>query len=731
MLSLTNHAVQRGHQRPAEPLKHQSKRARRAALTLNQLDDGLLSKILGYLSHSQQQPLQTVCKAFSKAIWKQRKIAEDIDFYWNDCTFPCVEKGSYCLSKATFAMVDLFAKHSPTQNMGDFIQQCHSFGSITRMSAAFHAFAHNEIAHALRKYQNFLTSSAPELLILPEWAIANSWRFQPLTAGGGERLVYALMKLREIGMGDPLAYTHFAEAAYQAIEHQATCVSDLAMQLLGPNGHIYHFKQFALASAEKGDYKALDRYYSAGFAVGQDSNPPYNVLPPVLFALAKAHTDPKRAEALYERALQGYKQKAPASHLIYAARCKMQLNKHLEAEPLLNRSIKLLGHNTPPQLLLSTARLQLSIQHHSQAQDVINRFVATNELSFCSAKQWAEAGFIASKLANWEQAALLYKKAVSAFEDNAPLAVLEQASTAFAQVQDYVSILDLYKTVERDPKHLLASTLLVNTACALFVSQQPERAAAVYEQAIASFGSNVKTLHLLRAAKLHVHLENWHKATFLLNHYYQRQRPQAEQPSIANLLIIALSNLKMGNWGKAAEHYNHVLTLDPQVSVEVLYCAFIANREAENYRETGLLLERFKNCYVENAIPIPLALIADEARLKLKLEEFAAAALLYEQILLLERAIAPTLLADAALAHYRSGNLPRAEHLYACAEKAFGALIPQKVLEQAAQVSYTQQHWRRAHTLFSKLSAACNGLPEHLVIPALHSLRQYEALNKQ
>lgn len=716
----TNHTqeIAQLHKRPAEPSPLSPLPAKRRAPTpqpLPQLTVDLLAKIFAHLSHSQQRPLQTVCKDFSKGIWKQRKIEEDIDFYWNDCTFPCKEKGSYCLTKATFAFTELIVKHDYRQPVADFKLRCQSFLEIAETSPSFLAFSLQEIALVLKKYGDPLADAGLDC--------AHSWCFYPATAGGGEMLVYALMKLREVKKGVAQSYPGFVSATYQAIAHNATCVSYLAMRLLGQHSNPYYFKQFAFASAERGDYKALDQYYTR-YSIGKDNKPPHNQLPPVLFILAKEQSDPKCAEDLYERALQGYRHKIPPGHLAQIARCKIALGKHLEAEQLFNKSLSLLGDNAPPSLLLEAAQLELMLSHNFQAQVLINRFIAAN-CYFDSAEAWAKAGAIALQLSNWEQAALLYKRALLGFKNKAPLTVIEQASTAFTQAGDYPSILLLYESVKNKPKRVLSPKLLIHTAYALLYYKDVQGAAALCDQAIAAYGPQIKEHDLLKVGKLLLALEKWDNAALYLNHYHQLHISKAEPITQDDLLHIAISNLKTKNWGKAAELYNQIIALHPQAPISMIQDALLANRHAENYHEMGTLLERLNTYYLENALPIPLTLMADIAHVKLKLEDYPTAAGLYEQILaMVAGEAAPILLADAALAHQKTANLQRAEQLYDQALAAFGDNVPLDILERAALVYYERENWPQASALFEKIQATLSGMPEHLIFLALHSFAQ-------
>lgn len=625
------------------------------------LDGSFLLKIFNYLDSRQQLRVQAVCKAFAEVLeenWKQLKKDEDIDFYWAEAVSVYPEKSSYCLSKALFALVDVISAFQPQK----FEMQTQQFDGIASSSAAFAALLQQERIRALYKLISQMGPSIPNTqdasLAKPKQPEANlllsspdeqfpykqggsplsapMWSARSATAGGGELLVDALMKM--LAMKTDELTPQVKNAISLAMEKKATCVSYFAMQLLNWSADPGYFKALALAAANVGDYKALEKYYSANMPItGNDSERRMH-LPPTLFAIAqeKAQTSLIEAEKLYERTLAGYQHKVPIAYVATVAQCKMSLKKEQEAKQILSRKIV--------KLINPSSR---SFEH------------------------WGLAGNIALQLKDIKRAAFFYKQAIAAYQCEAAFPPFEKvspifdtASKVFAYLGDWQSILTMYKLVLSKYEKVPIPTqhFFANTALAYIKLNDLHKAASLYEQ----INHNVDTDHLGMAARINQRLGRWEKSALLFDKYHRQQKAKGKTLTQSDLEGMIYTNTQISNWAKVAEVYNQLFT-----------------------------------AYKVNAKPIPRNSLLEIANVEAHLNRHAKAVELYEQAFSMSDEDIPiAYVARAALANHKANNLKRAGELFEQLSSTYYEKLPLDVVEGAASFYFEQEDWRKARDLF-------------------------------
>ncbi len=184
----------------------------------------------------------------------------------------------------------------------------------------------------------------------------------------GDLLLKGLSYLSEHAVGqenENAMQQHLRRSALKSlnkvIQEGMTFASDLAIRLLyGKYPDYEWFYTLALASANKGDYKGLERFLDifpnkAGelFAKGIS-------FPPILTAVSMGTFNKplEERERLIDEAIKDYKNFVPVVAYVSGANIKSQLSKWGEAKNYSDKALEGYGNNIPPQVLNNAKTIQ-------------------------------------------------------------------------------------------------------------------------------------------------------------------------------------------------------------------------------------------------------------------------------------------------------------------------------------------------------------------------------------
>jgi Tfp pilus assembly protein PilF len=442
----------------------------------------IYNNIIQRLSIKDLLSFEATCKShqtYTQATWKALRKRDFLAFDWHECDKEVNrEKWNYVFGSI---FMSILYQHAPSYHPNEeFKNKLHK--QLEAVKTHFPSFCYftSFIENHIFDHSPVDTQQTAGIL---KNALIGKW--------GGEILLQSFIQ-SELAP-KPLTQETLnllSESLTQAIKQKATCASLIALKVLRTNKGL----PFALQAAEQGDYRALD-YLDLMLSL-EKLNQLYHQgfhYPPLLASLANrlAFKDLKRADLLFQQAIQAYGSKVPTRVLSIAALTKINLNQWLEADKLYTQAfLQAYGDQIPATVLANAAFAKLNLNQWLEADKLYAQAIQAFEHPIPTGVL-ANAALTKLHLKQWLEAEGLYSQAIQAWENPIPAGILANAALAKSKLNHWLEADVLYTQAIQTFEHQVPAWVLANAALVKSKLNHWLEADVLYTQAIQAYGSQV------------------------------------------------------------------------------------------------------------------------------------------------------------------------------------------------------------------------------------------------
>ena len=292
-----------------------------------------------------------------------------------------------------------------------------------------------------------------------------------------------------------------------------------------------------------------------------------------------------------------------------------------------------------------------------------------------------QAAKIKFKLVKYQEADKFYRRAIQAFGDNVFNSIFAEAAATKLKLGKLQEAEEFYS---KSLQLKIDSAISIQAAHVKLMLEKPEEAEDIYAKAIESKGKYVPVDLMIKAADTKFELKKWQEAYNLYSKAIADYYGGYLHLPAEVFVKAADAKLKQNNLEEArtflAEAAHKKLELQKWQDAEKLFTKLITTFSGSN---------------------IPPEILVNAAIPKLNLEKWQEAYDLYDKVIVTYGAVAQ-ILANAAYAKLRSGDLKKSEEYYKKALDAFSDKVPPNVLADAALTKFALDKLNEAEDLFTK-----------------------------